>query len=90
MSIAPRYIKGAECGLCSLLETILGPLWVFLVYKETPPVFTLIGGCLLVSALALHEVAAARDEAETDDDGDDAAAKAEMVRIEEEKGGETC
>ena len=42
-SIAPRYITGAEVSLCSLLETVLGPLWVFLIYNEKPGPFTLAG-----------------------------------------------
>mmetsp|Transcript_3474 Transcript_3474/g.10242 ORF Transcript_3474/g.10242 Transcript_3474/m.10242 type:complete len:392 (+) Transcript_3474:277-1452(+) len=60
MSIAPKYITGAEIGLCSLLETILGPLWVFLVFDERPPTFTLVGGALLVGSLAAHEYVSAR------------------------------
>ena len=67
MALAPRYIQGAECGLCSLMETILGPLWVFLVFGELPPVLTLVGGSLLIAALAAHEYASARAGAEPGD-----------------------
>ena len=59
-SIAPRYITGAEVSLCSLLETVLGPLWVFLIYNEKPGPFTLAGGLLLIGALFVHELLAAR------------------------------
>ncbi len=60
-SIAPRYITGAEVSLCSLLETVLGPLWVFLIYNEKPGPFTLAGGLLLIGALFVHELLAARE-----------------------------
>jgi len=60
-SIAPRYITGAEVSLCSLLETVLGPLWVFLVYREAPGPYTLAGGLLLIGSLFVHEYMAARE-----------------------------
>jgi len=34
-----------------LLETVLGPLWVWLGIKETPSPLTLFGGVLVVGAL---------------------------------------
>ena len=36
VTIAPRYITAAEVNLFFLLETILGPLWVWFVIKEQP------------------------------------------------------
>ena len=56
IAIAPRLITGSEMALVLLLEVILGPLWVFLAYQETPSSWTLIGGLSLVLVLALHEV----------------------------------
>ena len=55
MGIAPKLITGAEVGLCVLLEAVLGPLFVFLAYKDAPSKWTLIGGSLLLVVLALHE-----------------------------------
>lgn len=55
IGIAPRYITGAEVGLCILLEAILGPLFVWLAYRNVPSKWTLIGGSLLLLVLALHE-----------------------------------
>ena len=56
-SIAPKYLPGAQIGLLSLLEPLLGPLWVFLIFDETPPFFTLLCGAVLVSTVAIHEFA---------------------------------
>merc|ERR1719491_1693770 len=55
MTIAPKYITGAEVGLCILLETVLGPLFVYLAYGDVPSVWTLVGGPLLLVVLAVHE-----------------------------------
>ena len=55
IAIAPRFITGAEVGLCILLEAVLGPLFVWLAYRDAPSKWTLIGGSLLLVVLALHE-----------------------------------
>ena len=55
IALAPRFITGAEVGLCILLEAVLGPLFVFLAYRDVPSKWTLIGGSLLLVVLALHE-----------------------------------
>jgi len=62
-SIAPRYIPGVQIGLLSLLEVILGPIWVLIIYNERPPLFTLIGGTVLVLTVTGHEYAGLRAEA---------------------------
>ena len=37
-----------------LLETVLGPLWVWLVVNEEPPLLTVIGGAVVLVTLAVH------------------------------------
>jgi drug/metabolite transporter (DMT)-like permease len=44
LAIAPRLANGAEVALVLLLEVILGPLWVFLAYRDVPSMWTMIGG----------------------------------------------
>jgi drug/metabolite transporter (DMT)-like permease len=61
LSIAPRTLSGAEVSLITLLETPLGPFFVFLWFGETPGPWTLAGGALLFSTLVLHEAAGMRD-----------------------------
>lgn len=53
-SMAPKYLPAPEVGLIFLLETILGPLWVWLVIGEAPPQLTLLGGTILVATLIIH------------------------------------
>ena len=54
ITLAPRYITAAEVNLFFLLETILGPLWVWLVIREQPSMATIIGGIVIISAIAVH------------------------------------
>jgi len=56
MYLGPRYIPAAEVGLLMLLESILGPIWVWLVFAENPGVHTLLGGLIILSTLALNTV----------------------------------
>ena len=52
LTIAPRYANSAEVQLVYLLESILGPLWVWMVISETPSTNTLIGGSMLLLSVA--------------------------------------
>jgi len=54
VTLAPRYITAAEVNLFFLLETIFGPLWVWLVVKEQPSMETIIGGSLIITTIAIH------------------------------------
>ena len=54
VTLAPRYITAAEVNLFFLLETILGPLWVWLVIKEQPSIETIVGGTVIVATIAIH------------------------------------
>ena len=60
ITLAPRYITAAEVNLFFLLETILGPLWVWLVIKEQPSFETIVGGSIIVVTIAIHSFLALR------------------------------
>lgn len=62
ISVGPRYLPAAEVSLIMLLETVLGPLWAWLVLTEVPETATLIGGTILVGTLFLHGWLGLRDE----------------------------
>ena len=63
LALGPRYISSPEVGLIVLLETVLGPLWVWLVIHETPSQWTLVGGALVVLTLIVHSLLSLRDHA---------------------------
>jgi drug/metabolite transporter (DMT)-like permease len=46
-----RWIPAAQSALIGMLETVLGPLWVWLVVNERPGLATLTGGALILAAL---------------------------------------
>ena len=54
VTIAPRYIPAEEVNLFFLLETILGPIWVWLVIKEEPSLETIIGGSIIIIIIGIH------------------------------------
>ena len=56
VTLAPRYITAAEVNLFFLLETILGPIWVWLVVKEQPSTETIIGGIVIIATIAVHSI----------------------------------
>jgi drug/metabolite transporter (DMT)-like permease len=51
-----RLLPVAETSLIGMLETVLGPLWVWLLLGEGASVRSLVGGAVILAALALHTV----------------------------------
>ena len=54
VTIAPRFIPAAEVNLFFLLETIIGPIWVWFIIKEQPSIETLLGGVIIILTIAIH------------------------------------
>ena len=54
MYIGPKYIPASEVGLMLLLESVLGPTWVWLVLDEKPGLRTFVGGAIILSTLAIN------------------------------------
>ena len=54
VTIAPRFIPAAEVNLFFLLETIIGPIWVWLIINEQPSIETLYGGAIIIVTIAIH------------------------------------
>lgn len=52
--IASRHLVAAEVTLFMLLEFALGPVWVWLFVGEQPTEWTIIGGILVIGAVALR------------------------------------
>jgi drug/metabolite transporter (DMT)-like permease len=58
--LASRALLAPEIALLGLLEVVLGPLWVWLGAGEVPGGSTLLGGAVVLAALAANELAAMR------------------------------
>jgi drug/metabolite transporter (DMT)-like permease len=54
-----RLIPAAQVGLITLLEVVLGPLWVWLALDERPSALTLVGGAIVIVAIVIQTRAAA-------------------------------
>lgn len=53
---APRYMPSAEVGLIMILETALGPIWVWLAVGESASWRVIMGGIIVVIALVWHGI----------------------------------
>lgn len=54
LSSASRLTHAANVSLIMMLETVLGPLWVWLVLDETPSTRMLTGGAIVIISLAVY------------------------------------
>ena len=54
VTIAPRFIPAEEVNLFFLLETIIGPIWVWMIIKEQPSMETVQGGIIIIVTIAIH------------------------------------
>jgi len=54
VTIAPRFIPAEEVNLFFLLETIIGPFWVWMIIKEQPSIETIQGGTVIILTIAIH------------------------------------
>ena len=63
---ATHHVAAPEVNLVALLETLLGPLWVWLAVGERPSAEVLAGGLLVVGAVTIHSALALRAERDED------------------------
>jgi drug/metabolite transporter (DMT)-like permease len=54
LTVGARLIPAAEVALITLLEVALAPLWVWLALSERPSAATLVGGAVVIGAVALQ------------------------------------
>jgi drug/metabolite transporter (DMT)-like permease len=55
-----RHLPATEVALIVLLEPVLGPVWVWVAIGERPSAFALSGGTVVLGALVVHSLLAAR------------------------------
>jgi len=54
LSLASRYTHASNVSLLLLLETVLGPVWVWAGTGEAPTPMMILGGAIVVGSLALY------------------------------------
>jgi len=60
LTLAAPHLSAAEIGLLSLLETTLGPVWVWLGVGERPSDPALLGGVIVIASLVVNELVGLR------------------------------
>jgi drug/metabolite transporter (DMT)-like permease len=58
LTVGARLIPAAQVGLITLLEVVLGPLWVWLALDERPSTLTFVGGTIVIVAIVIQTRAA--------------------------------
>jgi drug/metabolite transporter (DMT)-like permease len=62
LTVGARLIPAAQVGLITLLEVVLGPVWVWLALDERPSTLTLVGGAIVIVAIVIQTRAAPPSE----------------------------
>ena len=62
-TMGSRSVPAAQLSLIALVEPVLSPLWAWFVAHELPPVWTFIGGAVIVAAIVIQALfSATRDK----------------------------
>jgi drug/metabolite transporter (DMT)-like permease len=56
LASGPRYLSGPEVAMFYLLETVLAPVWVWMIFSEIPSRQSMIGGTILIVSLVAHSL----------------------------------
>jgi drug/metabolite transporter, DME family len=53
-TVGSRSVPAAQLSLIALVEPVLSPVWAWFVSRELPPVWTFIGGAVIVGAIVIQ------------------------------------
>ena len=59
-TMGSKSVPAAQLSLLALVEPSFAPVWVFMVSREQPPVWTFIGGGIIMTAVGLQAIFASR------------------------------
>ena len=62
LTVGARLIPATQVALITLLEVVLGPVWVWIALSERPSTGTLVGGIIVIAAIVIQTGGAAVDE----------------------------
>jgi drug/metabolite transporter (DMT)-like permease len=54
LTVGARLIPAGEVALITLLEVVLGPLWVWIALAERPALIAIVGGAVVIFAVVLQ------------------------------------
>jgi drug/metabolite transporter (DMT)-like permease len=61
-TMGSRSVPAAQLTLIALVEPTLSPLWAWFVSRELPPVWTFLGGAVIVGAIVIQALYSATQE----------------------------
>lgn len=64
-TLGSRVVPAAEATLLTMLEVVLGPVWVWLFLSESASLMTFVGGSVVICAVALNALTGLRQSAPT-------------------------
>jgi drug/metabolite transporter (DMT)-like permease len=69
LTVGARLIPATQVALITLLEVVLGPVWVWIALSERPDTPTLAGGAIVIAAIVIQTRGAPADEPEDEAGG---------------------
>ena len=51
-----RHVRALEVSLLLLVEPVFSPVWVWLLLAESPAALAVVGGAIVIGAIAVHAV----------------------------------
>jgi drug/metabolite transporter (DMT)-like permease len=61
-TVGSRSVPAAQLSLFALVEPVLAPLWAWLVARELPPIWTFVGGAVILIAIIMQALMSAARE----------------------------
>ena len=62
ITLAPRYIPAHQVQIFFVLETVIGPIWVWFFINEQPSLKTIIGGLFIILIIFIYTLLEVRDK----------------------------
>jgi drug/metabolite transporter (DMT)-like permease len=56
IALGPRYLPAPEVAMFFLLDVVLTPIWIWMIFDELPTLQALIGGSIVFATLFVHGV----------------------------------
>ncbi|MEF2551859.1 DMT family transporter [Aurantimonas sp. A2-1-M11] len=60
LAIGPMFVPAPVVSMAFLIETVLAPVWVWLIFAERPVDLAMLGGAVVVATLVAHSIAELR------------------------------
>ncbi|WP_428026202.1 DMT family transporter [Arcobacter sp.] len=51
-----KFINASEVSLLLIIETVMGPIWVWMILKEVPSSYTFVGGSIILLTLIVNSM----------------------------------